>query len=391
VTANGDNGTATRARSDRRGPLAGIRILEVGGIGPAPFAGMMLADLGADVLRVDRSRKAADRAATDPTLRGRQTIVADLKSEEGRALVLRLAERADALIEGFRPGVMERLGLGPADLEARNPRLVYARMTGWGQDGPLAQVAGHDINYISVAGALGSIRRAGERPMFPLNLLGDYGGGALFLAFGVVCGVLETRTSGRGQVVDVAMVDGVNLLTAGIHMLRRSGLWEGPPGTNLLDGGAHFYEVYETADGGHVAVGAIEPQFYARLLELLGLSADEFPQWDRERWPELKERFAGIFRTRTTAEWRELLEQEDACATAVRHIFDAAEHPHMKARGSHVELNGVLQPAPAPRFSRTPGAARPPENDPDAALQRWGISEEDRCRLRPEPVAGAVT
>jgi alpha-methylacyl-CoA racemase len=363
------------------GPLSGIRILEVGGIGPNPFAGMLLADMGADVLRLDRSPGAGTGMAgrQDPTLRGRQTIAVDLKAERGREAVRGLAERADALIEGFRPGVMERLGLGPADLHARNPRLVYGRMTGYGQEGPMASVAGHDINYISLAGALGASQRRGERPMFALNLVGDYGGGAMFLAFGVVCGLLEARASGHGQVVDAAMVDGAALLTTLIHGMHAAGFWDETPGTNLLDSGAHFYEVYATADGGHVAVGALEPQFYARLLELLEIPAAEMPQFDRGRWPEFKARLAEVFAGRPADAWRELLEAEETCVTVVRSPFDAHLHPHMAERGTFVELGGVRQPAPAPRFSRTQPQARPAQDDVDAALARWGIDGDVRA------------
>ena len=358
------------------GPLAGIRILEVGGIGPNPFAGMLLADMGADVLRLDRGGPGTGipvSGASDPTLRGRQAIEVDLKSDVGRDAALALAERADALIEGFRPGVMERLGLGPDDLLARNPRLVYGRMTGYGQDGPMAGVAGHDINYISLAGVLGASQRVGELPMFAVNTVGDYGGGAMLLAFGVVCALLEARVSGRGQVVDAAMVDGAALLTTPLHGLHAAGLWSEAPGTNLLDSGAHFYEVYRAGDGRFVAVGALEPQFYARLLSLLGIPADEMPQWDRERWPEFKRRLAAVFATRTAASWGELLEGEDACVTVVRGPFEAHEHPQMAARGTFVQLGGVVQPGPAPRFSRTVAEATPAQDDVAAAVARWGL------------------
>ncbi|MCW2998978.1 MAG: carnitine dehydratase [Solirubrobacterales bacterium] len=371
------------------GPLDGVKVLEVGGIGPNPFAAMLLADMGADVLRLDRLGEGAlFPPEFDPTKRGRAAVAVDLRKDEGKALVLDLAEQADVLIEGFRPGVMERLGLGPAELHARNERLVYGRMTGYGQDGPLSQVAGHDINYISVAGALGAMRRTGERPLAPLNLVGDYGGGAMFLAFGVVCGLLEARTSGRGQVVDAAMVDGAALLTSLMHGLTAAGAWfDKQPGTNLLDSGAHFYETYETADGGHVAVGAIEPQFYARLLELLGLTQEEVPQFDRDRWPELKGRFAEVFATRTRDEWAAILEGEETCATPVLTLGEAAGHHHLQARGTFVELDGMTQPAAAPRFDRTPGAARPRRQDGDAVLEAWGIAAGDRERLR---AAGAL-
>ena len=371
----------------RQGPLTDVRILEIGGIGPTPFAGMLLADMGADVLRVERSAAAAVVPADDPTRRGRQSIALDLKSADGREALLVLSEHADALIEGFRPGVMERLGAGPDDVRARNRRLVYGRMTGYGQEGPMAHVAGHDINYISLAGVLDASRRTGERPMFALNLVGDYGGGAMFLAFGVVCGILEARRSGEGQTVDAAMVDGAALLTSLVYALHGVGLWSAAPGGNLLDSGAHFYEVYATADGGHVAVGALEPQFYARLLELLELPAEELPQFDRTRWPEFKQRLAAVFAGRTARDWERLLEGEDACATVVRGVWEAPDHPHMAARGTFVDVGGARQPGPAPRFSRTPPAARPAHADPDAALERWGLDRSARERLR---AAGAL-
>jgi alpha-methylacyl-CoA racemase len=366
------------------GTLAGVRVLEIGGIGPGPFAGMMLADHGADVLRIDRGSNAADALVgiCDPTLRGRPAIGIDLKHPDGRDAVLALCERADAVVEGFRPGVMERLGLGPEVVLERAPRIVYARMTGYGQDGPLSGVAGHDINYIAVSGVLGASARAGARPHFALNLVGDYGGGAMLLAFGIVCGVLEARSSSRGQVIDAAMVDGAALLTTLLHGMRAGGRWSDDPGTNLLDSGAHFYEVYETSDGGHVAVGAIEPQFYERLLSALGLSADEAPQWDRARWPELKQRFARVFRARSRAEWTALLEHDDACAAGVVALSEAPAHPHLAARATFVEVDGVVQPQAAPRFSRTPGAARPAGDDQDAALAAWGLGLEERRMLQ---------
>ena len=366
----------------RQGPLTDVRVLEIGGIGPTPFAGMLLADMGADVLRVERSAAAAVVPADDPTRRGRQSIALDLKSPDGREALLGLSERADALIEGFRPGVMERLGLGPDPVHARNPRLVYGRMTGYGQDGPMSHVAGHDINYISLAGVLGASRRTGERPMFALNLVGDYGGGAMFLSFGVVCGILEARRSGHGQTVDAAMVDGAALLTSLVYALRGVGMWGDDPGANLLDSGAHFYEVYATADDGHVAVGALEPQFYARLLELLEIPAAEMPQFDRARWPEFKRRLATVFARRTAGAWGELLEGEEACVTVVRGIETAPEHAHMAARGTFVDVGGVRQPGPAPRFDRTPAAAHPAHDDPDGALERWGFDRAQRERLR---------
>ena len=357
------------------GPLAGIRVLEIGGIGPNPFAGMLLADMGADVIRLDRQVGSGFGQAgpTDPSLRGRQTLAVDLKSGPGKALALALAERADALIEGFRPGVMERLGLGPDTLLERNARLVYGRVTGFGQEGPLSAMPGHDINYVALSGVLGASRRTGDRPMFAINTVADYGGGAILLAFGVVCALLEARSSGRGQVVDAAMVDGSALLLTMVHALRAAGLWSDTPGTNILDSGAHFYEVYATADGGHMTVGAIEPQFYARLLELLELPIDEFPQWDRDRWPEFKHRLAEVFATRPTQDWADLLEHEEVCVMAVRGPFEAPLDPHLIARGTFVELDGIRQPAAAPRFSRTPGSARPATTDPEAVLRRWGV------------------
>jgi alpha-methylacyl-CoA racemase len=354
-------------------------VLEVGGIGPVPFTGMVLADMGADVLRIERAPADEAGAQTDRdwdvTLRGRLTVPLDLRNDRHREAVLDCSARADALIEGFRPGVMERLGLGPDVVLARNPRLVYGRMTGYGQQGPLSGVAGHDINYISIAGVLDSFRRRGQRPLFPLNLVGDYGGGGMLLAFGVVCGILEARSSGRGQVVDAAMVEGAALLSSLIHGLRAAGQWTDEPGTNLLDSGAHFYEVYETADGGFVAVGALEPQFYAELLRLLEIDPAEAPQWDRDRWPELKERFAAVFRRRTRAEWAELLERAEACATPVLSMSEAPAHEHNRARGTFIERGGVIQPAPAPRFSRTPPEVREVRaaaSDPLDALATWG-------------------
>lgn len=368
----------------------------MGSIGPGPFAAMMLADLGAEVIRLDRPGP-VDPLNTGPAnllLRGRPSVTVDLKHDGGRELVLRLCESADAVIEGFRPGVMERLGLGPDALLARRPRLVYGRMTGYGQEGPMAAAAGHDINYIAVSGALGAMARAGERPLAPLNLVGDFGGGGMLLALGVVAAILEARGSGQGQVVDAAMVDGAALLTGLFHGLRAAGAWLGKPGTNFLDSGAHFYETYTTADGGHVAVGAIEPQFYAELLRLLEIAPADAPQWERERWPELKERFAAVFATRTRSRWAELLEPAEACATAVYGLDEAPEHPHMVARGTFLEIDGVLQPGPAPRFSRTPGRITgppPPAGaDTDTALAAWGVGDADRDALRRAGVLGST-
>jgi alpha-methylacyl-CoA racemase len=359
-----------------QGPLVGVRVVELGGIGPAPFTAMLLADMGADVIRVQRPSHPGQIAGLASNLgsRGRPTVEVDLKDPAGAELVLALIERADALIEGFRPGVMERLGLGPDVALERNPRIVYGRITGYGQHGPLADVPGHDINYISIAGALGAIARAGERPLFPLNLLGDYGGGGMLLAFGIVCGVLEARSSGMGQVIDAAMVDGVALLTTLIHELRATGMWGERAGTNLLDSGAPFYEVYEAADGRHVAVGALEPQFYVALLSALGVDPADAPQWDVARWPELKQRFAEAFKARTASEWAALLEHADACVTAVPSLDEAPGHPHNVARGTFVEHGGQRRPAPAPRFSRTPGAIRQELPTAEEILASWGVT-----------------
>jgi alpha-methylacyl-CoA racemase len=374
------------------GPLAGVRIVEVASVGPGQFACMMLADMGAEILRLERYEGALGSGRWNAMNRGRPSVGVDIKHPEGRALVERLAASADALIEGFRPGVMERLGLGPGDLLAANPALVYARMTGYGQDGPLSTVAGHDINYISIAGVLGAIRRAGERPLAPLSLVGDFGGGGMLLAFGVVCALLEARSSGRGQVVDAAMVDGAALLATATYALRAAGMWDGAPGTNSIDSGSHWYETYETADGQHIAVGALEPAFYAELLRLVGLEAEDLPQWDRERWPELKRRLAQVFRTRTRAEWSAILESADACATPVLSLDEAPSHPHNVARCTFVEIDGVVQPAPAPRYSRTPGAVRSAPSQPGAdtatALADWGLERSEIDRLAD---AGAIS
>lgn len=378
------------------GPLTGLKVLELTGIGPAPFAAMLLADLGADVLRIERPGAEGpgplDSGTWNFLHRSRPTVAIDLKQDEGRGLVLRLIESADALIEGFRPGVMERLGLGPADMLATNRRLVYGRMTGFGQYGPLADAVGHDINYIALAGALGASTRAGERPMFPANLLGDFGGGGMLLAFGLLAALWHARTTGQGQVIDAAMVDGVALFTTALHALRKGGFWMNPPGHNLLDSGAPFYEVYETADAGHVAVGAIEAPFYEELLRRLEIDADDAPQWDQARWPGLKEVFADRFRRRTSAEWRERLEGSDACATVVLGLEDAPRHPHNQAREIFLSINGSLQPAPAPRFSvsRVPPPTPPTRAHelPEDGLQPWGIPPEEVRRLRAAGLIG---
>ncbi|MEO7198529.1 MAG: CaiB/BaiF CoA-transferase family protein [Solirubrobacterales bacterium] len=376
------------------GPLHGIRVVEIASIGPGPFAAMMLADMGADVVRLERSGAAAGlgSGSWNHMHRGRASVGCDLKHPAGRDLVLRLAGSADALIEGFRPGVMERLGLGPEELEGANPKLVYGRMTGYGQDGPMSARAGHDINYIALAGALGAMAREGERPLFPLNLAGDFGGGGMLLAFGVLCAVLEARSSGRGQVVDASMVEGASVMMTLIHAMRDMGAWSDRAGTNLLDSGAHFYEVYECSDGGHIAVGALEPQFYAELLRLLELDPAEFPQMDQARWPELKAKLAAVFAGRTRDEWSRILEPAEACATAVLGMGEAAKHPHNVARESFVEVGETLQPAPAPRFSRTtpavPTPAPEPGADTDEALTAWGLVAEEITALRESGALG---
>ncbi len=378
------------------GPLAGVRIIELAGIGPGPFAAMLLADMGAEVVRVDRAAAVTggDPAAppVDPLLRGRRSIGVDLKHPEGVEAVLRLVGAADALIEGFRPGVTERMGLGPDVCLERNGALVYGRMTGWGQDGPYAQTAGHDINYIALAGALEGVGRAGQPPTPPLNLVGDFGGGAMFLAFGVVCGILEARASGTGQVVDAAMVDGAATLMSMFHGFQAMGIWQPERGTNLLDSGAHFYDVYECADGGYVSIGSIEPQFYAELLRLTGLDGEDLShQHDRSQWPALKERLAAVFKERTRDEWCKVMEGTDVCFAPVLSLDEAPTHPHMAARGTFTEVAGVRQPAPAPRFSRTsPEISRPPSHPgqhTDEVLTGWGFTTDEVAGLRE---AGAV-
>ena len=373
------------------GPLNGIKIVELAGIGPGPFAAMMLSDMGAEILRIDRvssaERERPAPPATDTLNRGRKSAAVDLKHSEGMRTVQRLVDGADVLIEGFRPGVTERLGLGPDACLKRNPRLIYGRMTGWGQEGPLAQVAGHDINYIALAGALEPIGRAGDLPVPPLNLVGDFGGGGLLLAFGVVCALNERHRSGKGQVVDAAMVDGAALLTTLVHGMRSAGSWTDERGTNMLDTGAHFYEVYETGDGKSISIGAIEPRFYAQLVHTVELDALELPdQMDRTQWPALKRRLAAIFKTKTREEWCAIMEGTDICFAPVLSMAEAPGHPHNKHRGTFVDVDGVTQPAPAPRFSRTPPeisrAPASPGQHTEEALVEWGFSIDEVARLR---------
>ncbi len=377
------------------GPLAGIRVIEIASLAPAPFCCMMLADLGADVLRVDRAERCGPRAVApaDPLVRGRRSVGINLKDPAGIDLLLRLADDADVLVEGFRPGVAERLGFGPQACAARNPRLVFGRMTGWGQDGPLASAAGHDIDYIAISGALGLVGRAGQRPVPPVNLIGDFGGGGMLLALGILAALVERGASGRGQVVDAAMVDGSALLTALLYGLRAGGMWQEARGTNLLDGGAPFYDTYECAGGGYVAVGALEPRFYAALLDGLGLAGEELPaQHDRSGWAVLRERFAAVFAGRTRDEWAEAFAGTDACVAPVLGLDEAAGHPHAAARDAFVEVGGLTQPAPAPRFSRSPAglpAAPPvPGADTDAVLAGLGLGQDEVAELRAAGIVG---
>jgi alpha-methylacyl-CoA racemase len=350
------------------GPLAGVRVVELAGIGPGPFAAMVLADLGADVVRVDRpggARLGID-PAHDVTNRNKRSVVIDLKSAEGPGLVLDLAARADVLIEGNRPGVAERLGVGPDACLARNPRLVYGRMTGWGQHGPLAERAGHDIGYLATVGTLGMIGPPDGPPAVPANLLGDYAGGSLYLVIGVLAALQHARATGTGQAVDAAIVDGTAHLGAMIWGMLGAGAWQDRRGTNLLDGGCPYYGVYRTADGGHMAVGALEPQFYAEFATLLGLGPDAPDRADATRWGELRDLIAARFASRTRAEWTAVFEGTDACVAPVLSLREAADHPHLRARGTFVDVDGGLQPAPAPRFSATPGALRRPPAPPGA-------------------------
>lgn len=372
------------------GPLAGVRVLEFEAIGPAPFAGMLLADMGADVLVIDRPGESdlglKRRRIHDVMMRGKRSVTLDLKQPAAKEVALELIGHADVLIEGLRPGVMERLGVGPDVALARNPRLVYGRMTGWGQDGPLAARAGHDINYIALSGVLGAIGRKGQTPVPPLNLVGDFGGGGMLLAFGVACALFEARRSGRGQVIDAAMVEGSALLAAMFSGLLAAGSWKDERAANVLDTGAPWYDVYETKDGRHVAIGAIEARFFEELVSRLGLQGKVPPQHDRSRWPEMRALFERTFRTKTRDEWCRVFEGSDACFAPVLSWQEAREHPHNRARASHVTVAGVPQPAPAPRFSRSVPAvpAPPPERGEGgaAALAAWGFAPADIERLK---------
>ncbi|MEP2235884.1 MAG: CaiB/BaiF CoA-transferase family protein [Alteripontixanthobacter sp.] len=374
------------------GVLDGIRIIEFAGIGPGPFCGMMLADHGAEVIRVDRatgSKGGSTPVSTKDVLgRSRKSVALNLKSAEGVALARELAASADGVIEGFRPGVMERLGLGPELLLSDNPKLVYGRMTGWGQDGPYAQAAGHDINYIALAGALAHFGRAGEKPVPPINMVGDFGGGGMMLAFGMVAGLLAVARGGKGQVIDAAMTDGSAALMGMIHGMKNMGVWSEEPGTNMLDTAAHFYDVYECADGKYISVGSIEPQFYAELLRRTGLSDDEgfAAQHDKAAWPELKDRLTQIFKSKTRDEWCAEMEHTDVCFAPVLTMSEAVAHPHNRARGTFVEVDGDPQPAPAPRFAGTPAAqpqpAAMPGSDTDTILAELGWDENKIAAAR---------
>ena len=369
------------------GPLNGFKIIEFAGLGPAPFAGMMLSDMGAQILRIDKmSSKSAENSGNgnfDILSRGRQTLTIDLKKPDGALLALKMIEKADALIEGFRPGVMEELGLGPEICLKKNPKLVYGRMTGWGQEGPLSKFAGHDINYLSLTGALHSIGRKGSNPTPPLNLVGDFGGGGMFLAFGIVCALIEASKSDKGQVVDAAMVDGVTSLMAMVHGLLSTDIWEDKPASNFLDTGSHYYDTYECLDGKYVAVGAIEPKFYNSLVEVLGLHkiSEEKEQMDKSRWPELKKKFSSVFLTKTRGEWCKIMKDKDVCFSPVLSITEAYEHPHNKARKLFLKNGKRIEPAPAPRFSRTPGSINRDLSGSNAETSKllfdWGLNEQE--------------
>jgi alpha-methylacyl-CoA racemase len=368
------------------GPLVGLRVVELASIGPGPHAAMMLADLGADVVRVERPDAAFGLGpqGRNQQLRGRRTVTADLKSADGRNSILRLAEQADVLIEGYRPGVAERLGLGPEDCRQVNPRLVYGRMTGWGQDGPLANRAGHDINYLSVAGILNAVGRADERPVVPLNLIGDYGGGSMFLLTGILAALWERGRSGLGQVVDAAMIDGASMLAHMLWSMYGGGAWTDKRGENFLDGGAPFYDTYECADGRYMAVGSVEPQFYRRLLEGLGLAGADLPaQHDRMGWPTLRAALTQAFLTQSRQHWTDVFGSIDACVTPVLSFDEASLHEHVVARQVVSNLNGIVQPSPAPRFSRSdPGTPTPPPShavDAESVIAGWAGQPQGRC------------
>ena len=374
------------------GPLTGLKIIELAGIGPGPFCGMMLSDMGADVIRIDRLGTAARRPA-DILARNRRSLAVDLKQSEGVELVLKLCESADGIFEGFRPGVTERLGLGPDDCMGRNAKLVCGRMTGWGQEGPIAKAAGHDINYIALAGALHAIGFAGDRPVPPLNLVGDFGGGGMLLAFGMVCGLLEAARSGQGQVIDAAMIDGTAALMAMFYGMTAAGAWKDERGVNILDSGAHFYNTYETSDDKHICIGSIEPQFYAELLARAELDPEVFAvQMDRDRWHSQTAVLSDVFKQKTRDEWCEIMEGTDICFAPVLSMAEAPNHHHNLARGTFETHDGLVQPAPAPRFSRTRAEvrnqARIPGEDSVDVLRDFGFSDEAIEGLRSSEVVG---
>ncbi|MAT93038.1 MAG: carnitine dehydratase [Halioglobus sp.] len=370
------------------GPLNGYTVIELAGIGPAPMGAMVLADMGAEVIRIDRAASVGAPQMKDVSLRGKKSVALNLKDPAGTETLLRMVENADVLIDPMRPGVCEKLGIGPDVCLERNPKLVYARMTGWGQDGPLAQAAGHDINYISITGALYAMGRKGEKPVPPLNLVGDFGGGGMLLVSGVLAALLETANSGKGQVIDAAMVDGAAQLMWMFYGFHAMGMWnEKERESNMLDGGAHFYDTYECADGEYISIGSIEPQFYALLKEKAGLPEEDFAEQNNQaRWPQLKEKLSAVFKSKTQAQWCEIMEGTDVCFAPVLNFIDAPQHPANVARNSYMELDGMTQPAPAPRFSRTPSEVRhgghEAGQDTDAVLAAMGFGEQELAQLR---------
>lgn len=375
------------------GPLNGFRVVELAGIGPGPFCGMMLADMGAEVISIERAGVKAEQPETDCSRRGKRSVALNLKTPEGVEALLKLVETADALFEGFRPGVVEKLGIGPDACLARNPCLIFGRMTGWGQYGALSKAAGHDINYISLTGALHAIGRKGEKPVPPLNLVGDFGGGGMMLAFGMVCALLEAQKSGKGQVIDSAMTDGSAVLMAAFNTAHERGTHRLERGVNRLDSGAHFYDTYETADGRYISLGSIEPQFYAQLIDVVGLPADKFAdQMDKENWPEISEALADAFKQKTRDQWCELMEGSDICFAPVLDLEEAQQHPHNVERKTYVDVGGMQQPAPAPRFSRTEAqvnfAARPYGEDTDAVMRELGYGDAQVDQLTQKKTSG---
>lgn len=376
------------------GPLSGKRVIEIAGIGPGPFCAMLLADLGAEVVRVDRASAVPDAMPDSPNLdllnRGRRSVGVNLKTPEGIETVLKLVQNSDALIEGFRPGVAERLGIGPKECLARNPKLIYGRMTGWGQEGTYSSMAGHDINYIALSGVLGMIGREGEKPVPPVNLVGDFGGGGMLLALGICAALVEVAISGEGQVIDAAMTDGSALLSTMMHSFKAMGIW-GDRGTNLLDTGAPFYDVFECADGEYISIGSIEPQFYSELLRITGIDQSENPkQMDRTKWAEMNLKISDVIKEKTRLEWEELMEGTDVCFAPVLSMDEAYEHPHNKERNTFIEVAGVMQPAPAPRFSRTPGAVSSPPPHPgqhtEEVLASLGLTTDEISLLREQKI-----